>query len=123
MSKQVDSDLRAAIAASQERRAQKVSREDLIMAALEAYLPHLVEVIEDMSDPMLGFSVSLRPDGGYLAIAKRESNVEEQVMMAFGDSFASALRKLNHKLNVGEWRKNKTWAERQEELKQSKSKK
>lgn len=101
------------------RRAKKESEpdpEEMLMSALAISIPWVVEAVEDLLNPCMGLNVTIRPDGGYLAIMKRENQSAEQVQMAYGDSFAGALRKLNHRLNAGEWRKNKTWAERQAEI-------
>ena len=89
----------------------------------DQHTPNVVDFLMDDLNPCLGLNVAWRPDGGFLAIAKRESEDQEQVIMAFGDEFFSAIRKLNHQLNVAEWRKNKTWKERQAELKAADKKK
>ena len=59
-----------------------------------------------------------RPDGGYLAIIKRETDAEEQVIMSYGDDFGAALMKLNHSMMEGDWKKNLTWEQRQKQKKQ-----
>ena len=123
MTQEVQSSFLDLLGEAEEARKRKVSREELIMTALQAVLPSLVEALEDTLAPCLGLNVTRRDDGGFLAILKRDLETQEQVMMAFGDDFPSALRKLNHSLNVKEWRKNKTWKERQAELKAEKSKK
>jgi len=117
MSKYIKEAMEKAAQLRAAQKAEKPERPELLMTALTMAVPNIVTVIEDSSDPMLGLNISRREDGGWLAIAKRENEDIEQVIMSYADSFEMSLVKLNHAIIMGYWKKNKTWKERQAELK------
>jgi len=61
--------------------------------------------VEDDFRPNTGLNLLRRDDGGYLAIIKRDDNLESQVMMAYGEDVFDALLALNRKVAKGSWRK------------------
>jgi len=86
-----------------------IERYDAIRNTLVGEVSNLLGAIEDDHAPNTGLSFIRRDDGGYLAIAKRNNDLVDQVVMAYGEDLIDALLNLNKKISAGTWKKDTPW--------------
>lgn len=82
-------------------RAQK--RYDDLRGHLAREVSNLVGAVEDDFRPNTRLQFIRRDDGGYLAIIKRDNDLINEVMIAYGEDLWVALLAINKKLAASEW--------------------
>ncbi len=67
------------------------------------------QCLTDDENPCTGFSLVIRPNGGFLAIIKRHKGISKEVMMAFDEDFISAMQQLEGKLGRDDFKEDTPW--------------
>lgn len=88
---------------------REIERYDNIRDALSREASAFLATVEDDFNPFTGLTLSRRDDGGYLAIAKRDRDLDKEVMFAYGEDVVSAIIELSKKLKHSDWKTDKPW--------------
>lgn len=83
---------------------RRVEAYNALADGLDQATPKLLEDIYESTEPVVQLTFKVKDDGGWLAIAKRDTGDGPEVMFSGGDDIIESMVRLNDKMVKGTWK-------------------